>query len=103
MLREESLSGFRIGMIMNDFQIDGIRQDVTEALKSALRYSIHLDPRCFTWNMLSLASPKARVFLQLLIHLVTWSVVNVTAEINDFRWISLYQSGLLGRSVSAQL
>ena len=26
MLREESLSGFGIGITMNDFQIDGIRQ-----------------------------------------------------------------------------
>ena len=36
-----------------------------------------------------LSGPKARVFLQLLIPLVTWSVVNVTAEVNDFRLISL--------------
>ena len=39
--------------------------------------------------MLSSSSPKARVLLQLLIPLVTWSVVNVTAEVNDFRLISL--------------
>ena len=39
--------------------------------------------------MLSLSGPKARVLLQLLIHLVTWSVVNVTAEVNNFRLISL--------------
>ena len=39
--------------------------------------------------MLSLSGPKARVLLQLLIPLVTWSVVNVTAEVNDFRLISL--------------
>ena len=39
--------------------------------------------------MLSLSGPKARVLLQLLIHLVTWSVVNVTADVNDFRLISL--------------
>ena len=45
MLREESLPGFGIGMTMDDFQIDGIRQDVTESLKSAVRHSIHLDPR----------------------------------------------------------
>ena len=37
-LREESLAGFRIGMTMDDFQIDGIRQDVTESLKSAVMY-----------------------------------------------------------------
>ena len=29
------------------------------------------------------------VFLQLLIPLITWSVVNVAADINDFRFISL--------------
>ena len=98
MLREESLPGFGIGVTLDDFQIDGIRQDVTESLKSAVRYSIPLDPRCFSWKMLSLSGPKARVLLQLLIPLVTWSVVNVTAEFNDFRLISLP-----GRSVSVQL
>ena len=41
---------------MDDLQIDEIRQDVTESLKSAVRYSIHLDPRCFRWKMLSLCS-----------------------------------------------
>ena len=40
--------------------------------------------------MLSLSGPKARVLLQLLIPLVTWSVVNVTTEVKDFRLISLY-------------
>ena len=39
--------------------------------------------------MLSLSGKKARVLLQLLIPLVTWSVVNVTAEVKDFRLISL--------------
>ena len=39
--------------------------------------------------MLSLSGPKARVLLQLLIPLGTWSVVNVTAEVNDSRLISL--------------
>ena len=39
--------------------------------------------------MLSLSGPKARVLLQLFIPLVSWSVVNVTAEVNDFRLISL--------------
>ena len=89
MLREESLPGFWIGMTMDDFLIDGIRQDVTESLKRTVRYSILLDPRCFRWKMLSLSGPKARVLLQLLISLVTWYVVNVTAEVNDFRLISL--------------
>ena len=39
--------------------------------------------------MLILSGPKARVLLQLLIPLVTWSVMKVTAEVNDFRLISL--------------
>ena len=76
MPREEYLPGFGIGMTMDDFQIDGIRQDVTESLKSAVRYTIPLDPRCFRWKMLSLSGPKARVLLQLLIPLVTWSTIS---------------------------
>ena len=55
----------------DDFQINGIRQDVMESLKSAAMYSIPLDPRCFRWKMLSLSSPKAWMLLQILIHLVT--------------------------------
>ena len=43
--REESLPGLR--MIIDDFQIAGIRHDVTESLKSAVRYSIALGPRFF--------------------------------------------------------
>ena len=39
---EESLSGFGIGMTIDDFQIAGIRHDV-----SAVRYSIALGPRLF--------------------------------------------------------
>ena len=74
---------------MDDFQINGIRQNVTESLKSAVRFSIPLDPRCFRWKKLSLSGPKAHVLLHLLIPLVTWSVLNVTAEVNNFRLISL--------------
>ena len=39
--------------------------------------------------MLGFSGLKARVLLHLLIPLVTWSVVKVTAEVNDFRLISL--------------
>ena len=39
--------------------------------------------------MINLSGPKARALLQLLIPLVTWSLVNVTAEVKDFRLISL--------------
>ena len=45
--REQSLSGLGIGMTIDDFQIAGIRHDVTESLKSAVRYSIALGPRFF--------------------------------------------------------
>ena len=70
---------------MDDFQIDGIRQHVAESLKSAVRYSIPLDPRCFRWKMMSVSGQKARVLLQL----IPWSAVNVTAEVKDVRLISL--------------
>ena len=39
--------------------------------------------------MLSLSGPKAQVLLQPLIPLATWSVVNATAEVKDFRLIPL--------------
>ena len=45
--REESLPCLGIGMTIDDFQIAGIRHDVTESLKSAVRYSIALGPRFF--------------------------------------------------------
>ena len=89
MLRKEYLAGYRIGITMYVFQIYGIRQDVTESLKSAVRYSIIvLGARCIRLKMLSLSGPKATVFLLLLIiiiPLVNWSAVNVTAEVNDFK------------------
>ena len=53
-------------MTMDDFQIDGIRPNVTESLKSAVRYSIALDPRCFRWKMLILYGPRAQVLMQIL-------------------------------------
>ena len=47
MPREESLPGFVIGIAIDDFQIAGIRHDVMESLKSAVRYSIALGPMFF--------------------------------------------------------
>ena len=38
---------------------------------------------------MSLSGPKALVLLQLLSPLINWSVVNVAADINDFRFIFL--------------
>ena len=47
---------------------------------------------------------KTLVLLQLLIPLITWSVVNVTADINDFRFFfSRPYPGLTGGGVSAKL
>ena len=52
-------------------------------------YSMALGPRCFKWKMLSLSGPKALLFLQLLIALLTISVVNVCAISKDFLFVSL--------------
>ena len=52
-------------------------------------YSMALGPRFFKWKMLSLSGPKALLFLQLLIALLTRSVVNVCAISNDFLFVSL--------------
>ena len=57
---------------IDDFQIAGIRHDVTESLKSAVRYSNALGPRFFRWKILSLSGPKAD-----------------GVDVNDFRVISL--------------
>ena len=51
--------------------------------------SMALGPRCFKWKMLSLSGPKALLFLQLLIALLTRSVVNVCAISKDFLFVSL--------------
>ena len=67
---EESLPGLGIGMTIDDFQIAEIRHDVTESLKSAVRYSIALGPRFFRLKILSLSGPKALVLLQFLIPVV---------------------------------
>ena len=73
---------------MDDFQIDGIRQDVTESLKSAMRYSIA--PNGYSLRVISV--PQSRGTANCIHHIlplrrpvppVLWSVVNVTAEIKD--------------------
>ena len=46
-------------------------------------YSMALGPRCFKWKMLSLSGTKALLFLQLLISLLTRSVVNVCVISKD--------------------
>ena len=72
---EVSFPGFGIGMTIEDFQIAGILEELTESLNSAVRYAVALGSKCFRWKMLSLCGPKAFVLLQLLIALVTRSVV----------------------------
>ena len=72
-----SLPCFGIGMINDDFHIDGILHVLTERLKRDVLYSIALGPRCFKWKMLSLSEPNVLLFLQLLIALITRLVVNV--------------------------
>ena len=52
-------------------------------------YSMALGPRFPKWKMLSLSGPKALLFLQLLVALLTRSVVNVCAISNDFLFVSL--------------
>ena len=57
--------------------------------KRAMIYSMALGPRFFKWKMLSLSGPKALPFLQLLIALLTRSVVNVCAISMDLLFVSL--------------
>ena len=52
-------------------------------------YLMALGPRFFKWKMLSLSGPKALLFLQLLIAILTRSVVNVCATSKDFLFVSL--------------
>ena len=86
---KESLPGLGMGMTNEVFQIEGIRLDLKESLKRAVRYSVALGPRFFKWKMLSRSGPKALLLLQLLIALVTIAVVNVGAVSCDFFLASL--------------
>ena len=52
-------------------------------------YSLAIGPRCFKWKMMSMSQLKALLFLQLLIALLTRSVVNVCAISKDFLFVSL--------------
>ena len=58
-------------------------------------HSMVLGPGCFKWKMLSLSGPKALLFLQLLIALLTRSVVNVCAISKDFLFVSLVTNRVL--------
>ena len=52
-------------------------------------YSIALGPRFFKWKMLSLSGPNVLLFLQLLITLITMSVVKVSTISIGFLLVSL--------------
>ena len=52
-------------------------------------YSMALGQRFFKWKMLSFSGLKALLFLQLLIALITRSVVNVCVISKDFLFVSL--------------
>ena len=75
-LRKDSFPGF------------GIQHDVTESLKSAVRYAIVFGLKYFRWKILSLSGSIAWVLMHLLLPLVTWSA-NVTSEVKYFHLISL--------------
>ena len=90
---EVSLPGFGIGMVNEDFHI------VTERLKMAVMYSLALGPRCFKWKILSLSRPNGLLFLQLLIVLLTSSMVNICAISKDFLFISLVTNRVLLKEV----
>ena len=76
---DESLAGMEIGITNEVFQIDGRRQDLRESLESDVRCSVARGPRFFKWNMLRVSGPYALLLLQLLLALVTWSLVNDSA------------------------
>ena len=57
--------------------IDGRRQD---SLQSVVRCSVARGPRFFKWKMLRESWPYALLFLQLLVALVVWSLVNDSAS-----------------------
>ena len=65
-------------------------QVVIERLKRAVMYLMVLGPRFFKWNMLSLSGQNALLFLQLLITVLTRSVVNVCAISKDFLCLPCY-------------
>ena len=73
---DESLPGLGIGMTNEVFQIDGRRQDLRESLYSDVGCSVARGPWFFKWKMLKESGPYALLLLQLLIALVTWSLVN---------------------------
>ena len=68
------------------FQID---EDLKESLYSAVRCSVARGPRIFKWKMLRESGPYALLLLQLLVTLVTWSLVNYSASSRDIRFTSI--------------
>ena len=62
-------------------------------------YSIALGLRCLKWKMLRLSGPKALLFLQLLVALITRSAVNVCAISMDFLIVSRVTNRVLPEEV----
>ena len=85
---DESLPGLGIGMTNEVFQIDGRRHDLRESLYSDIRCSVARGPRFFKWKILRESGPYALLLLQLLIALVTWSLVNDSASSRGIRFTS---------------
>ena len=56
-------------------------------------YSVAIGPRFFKWKMPGLSGPNVLLILQLLIALLTRSVVNVCAISKDFLFVALITNG----------
>ena len=77
---DESLPDLGIRMTNEVFQIDERQQDLRESLYSSVRCSVARGPRFFKWKMMRESEPYALLLIQLLITLVTWSLVNDSAS-----------------------
>ena len=86
---EVSLPGFGIGWSMKTSISPESDRSRLRGWRGAVMYSMALGPRFFKWKMLSLSGPKALLFIQLLIALLTRSVVNVCVISKDFLIVSL--------------
>ena len=62
--------------------------NLRESLESDVRCSVARGPRFFKWKMLRESGPYTLLLLQLLIALVTWSLVNASASSRDICFTS---------------
>ena len=70
------------------FQIDGMRQDLSELLLSAVMCSVSRGHRFLKWKMLRESGPYALLLIQLLIALMTWSLMNDSTSSRVIRFTS---------------